>query len=319
MKKAKKFVLAIIVAMTANIAVAQSTKIHVVERGETIESIAQKYGVTKDAIVKLNPDAAQFVYVGMELAVPVPIVATSNVTKPDNEQVESEELSQDSKSVKSKEEIQSTNSHEKSSCCEYEVFAGLSINGFVGSDANDFNTKCGFNVGVSGRYYILDNFFAEASLAIATKGYQYDSVASSGPYWDDEGGNFDGEVTTKYTSYNIDVPILLGYKVPVNDDLSLKIKAGPYLTYALSGKETEKGFQTIYEDIHSSETEHIDEETKIGDMNGFKNFGYGVQAGISVDYKKYILSAYYQRGLSKVFDENKAYEQNILVSIGYRF
>lgn len=79
MKKAKKIVLAIIVAMTANIAMAQSTKIHVVERGETIESIAQKYGVTKDAIVKLNPDLEQFMYVGMELTVPVVVSANATV------------------------------------------------------------------------------------------------------------------------------------------------------------------------------------------------------------------------------------------------
>lgn len=317
MKKAKKIVLAIIVAMTANIAMAQSTKVHVVERGETIETIAKKYGITKDALVMLNPDAAQFVYVGMELT--IPMVDSLIVKESGNAQAETSDVSQNSESIENSEELKQSSNHEKDSRYEYEIFAGLSVNGFTGTDAENYDTKCGFNVGVSGRYYILDNFFAEASLAIATKGYQYDSLASSGSNWDDEGANYDGELTTKYTSYNIDVPVLLGYRVSVNDDLSLKIKAGPYFTYALSGKETEKGFQTIYPDIHSSETEHIDEETKIGDMDGFKNFGYGVHAGLSIDYKNYILSAYYQRGLSKVFDENKAYEQNILVSVGYRF
>lgn len=75
MKNLRKFLLAIIVMMVANVAMAQSTKIHVVERGETIESIAKKYNVTKDEIVKLNPDVAQFVYVGMELTIPVPVVS----------------------------------------------------------------------------------------------------------------------------------------------------------------------------------------------------------------------------------------------------
>jgi len=58
-----------LVSVSAALAQAQTTK-HIVERGETLETIAQKYGVTKDDIVKLNPDAAQFVYVGMELTVP---------------------------------------------------------------------------------------------------------------------------------------------------------------------------------------------------------------------------------------------------------
>lgn len=51
-------------------AMAQTVRKHVVERGETIESIAEKYGVPKESIIEMNPDAAQFVYVGMELDVP---------------------------------------------------------------------------------------------------------------------------------------------------------------------------------------------------------------------------------------------------------
>ncbi|MCM1452291.1 MAG: LysM peptidoglycan-binding domain-containing protein [Clostridium sp.] len=43
---------------------------HVVEPGETLKSIAQKYGVTEAKIIELNPDAAQFIYVGMELNIP---------------------------------------------------------------------------------------------------------------------------------------------------------------------------------------------------------------------------------------------------------
>ncbi len=76
---------------------------------------------------------------------------------------------------------------------------------------------------------------------------------------------------------------------------------------------------TNYPDIHSSETEHIKSATKIGDIKGFKNFGYGIHAGISADYKQFIISASYQRAFSKVFDNDKSYEQNILISLGYRF
>lgn len=43
---------------------------HVVEKGETIESIAQKYGTTAQDIIKANPDAESFIYVGMELNIP---------------------------------------------------------------------------------------------------------------------------------------------------------------------------------------------------------------------------------------------------------
>lgn len=51
--------------------IAQSSQIvHTVQRGETLASIANTYGVTEKLIIEANPDAAQFIYVGMELTIP---------------------------------------------------------------------------------------------------------------------------------------------------------------------------------------------------------------------------------------------------------
>lgn len=43
---------------------------HIIERGETLSSIAGRYGVSTDKIIELNPDASDFIYVGMELDIP---------------------------------------------------------------------------------------------------------------------------------------------------------------------------------------------------------------------------------------------------------
>ena len=43
---------------------------YVVERGDNLDSIAQKFGITRAQIIELNPDAGQFIYVGMELTLP---------------------------------------------------------------------------------------------------------------------------------------------------------------------------------------------------------------------------------------------------------
>lgn len=48
----------------------QSTKTHVVQRGETIKSVATKYGVSEDDIVRANPDVAEYFFVGMKLNIP---------------------------------------------------------------------------------------------------------------------------------------------------------------------------------------------------------------------------------------------------------
>lgn len=44
--------------------------IHTVARGETLASIASRYAVTEAKIIELNPEASQFVYVGMDLKIP---------------------------------------------------------------------------------------------------------------------------------------------------------------------------------------------------------------------------------------------------------
>ena len=64
--------------MTIN---AQDVKTHIVQRGETIESIAEKYNVSAIDITKANPDAAKFFYKGMKLKIP-----TASTKQPVNNQ-----------------------------------------------------------------------------------------------------------------------------------------------------------------------------------------------------------------------------------------
>lgn len=44
---------------------------HVVKRGETISSISKTYGIPEAKILELNPKAVQFIFVGMELRLPM--------------------------------------------------------------------------------------------------------------------------------------------------------------------------------------------------------------------------------------------------------
>ena len=77
----KRFLSAMcMVAFGVSFAIAQTSTIkHTEDRGETLQSIAKRYATTEAKIIELNPDAAQFVYVGMELVIPV--VASQETTK----------------------------------------------------------------------------------------------------------------------------------------------------------------------------------------------------------------------------------------------
>ena len=76
--KIKAIAIIAVLLLCASSAWAEEIKKHVVERGETLSSIATKYGVSQEEIIKLNPEAKQFIYVGMELVIPVTPAETSN-------------------------------------------------------------------------------------------------------------------------------------------------------------------------------------------------------------------------------------------------
>lgn len=72
MKRKLSRLLVLIVLLTAHaVCMAQQTTVsHIVDRGETLASIAARYHVTEAQIIELNPQAGQFIYVGMELTIP---------------------------------------------------------------------------------------------------------------------------------------------------------------------------------------------------------------------------------------------------------
>lgn len=78
----KKLVL-VLVLLVASVGIsAQSVTSHTVQRGESIESIAQKYGISVSDLISANPDAKDYFFVGMKLTIP----AKSNiVSQPDDQ------------------------------------------------------------------------------------------------------------------------------------------------------------------------------------------------------------------------------------------
>jgi hypothetical protein len=70
----KRYILSLILAMGMIVGMAQTTQTHTVQRGETIESVAQKYGITVDALKAANPNAGNLFFVGMKLNIPAKVI-----------------------------------------------------------------------------------------------------------------------------------------------------------------------------------------------------------------------------------------------------
>lgn len=90
----KRFLITSLVSVALVFAGYAEEKTHVVERGETLTTIAKTYGVTEQALIKANPDAASFCYVGMVLNIPEVTSAQDDarngevtyVSEPDNKE-----------------------------------------------------------------------------------------------------------------------------------------------------------------------------------------------------------------------------------------
>ena len=88
MTMVKKIFLSVLLCAVCMFSMAQSqTVTHVVQRGETLESIAEYYKVSVEDINKANPNADGMVYVGMKLNIPTNSTIQNSVTKEERQSV----------------------------------------------------------------------------------------------------------------------------------------------------------------------------------------------------------------------------------------
>ena len=115
-----------------------------------------------------------------------------------------------------------------------------------------------------------------------------------------------GESVTETLNYLV-VPLNFAYKFPINDKSKFLIQAGPYLGYALSGKDKYNG--------ESSDVEFGD--------GGMKRMDYGLGFGGGVDFGSVVLSLNYELGLANLVDgsdvDASAKNKVVQLSIAYMF
>lgn len=330
----KRFFFSAFLCAVCMFAMAQSqTVTHVVQRGETLESIAEYYKVSVDDINKANPNTDGMVYVGMKLVVPVGTANTTNKSTPQQESATTLPMS----FFNSESENNLKAAHTSSSCkklWKLKAIAGLTSGSWTGKNFKDgdADTEYGqatvknkatyqFHVGLIADYVFSKNVYAGLGIVFNQSGYKQDCIMTSGQYWDDEGANYDMEQNVKMTTNKFDIPIHIGGFYNLSSETRLFLEAGPYMSYVISGNKKLTGSFTEYEDIHSSATEHVNEKEKIGEgsLKDFQRFGYGLSATAGISFNKIILQFTYQRGLNKMIKKTKQYEQNMLLSLGYEF
>lgn len=257
----KKILLVFIAMMTMTVAMAQQVT-HVIQRGETLESIAQKYQVTVDAIKQANPETVNMIYIGMRIIIPVKpqqnVDASSRNTNggqqpPVSMQTQSQVVA---KNVVSHEQmsIGSTDIESDSKLNTWRFSGRIGANLFKIKDAEYFSLSMGFTLG--SHYYFAENAYLAAYLGYygATLDYSYEVAKNK---------------TEKYVvdSHNIILPIGIGVNIPISDKVNFLGETGPSFVHALFGSvKTDDG------------------STSFSKIEGIERFGsyYTISAGIEI-------------------------------------
>lgn len=167
------------------------------------------------------------------------------------------------------------------------VKAGMNIANMSG-DGESADAIMGYNVGIAfDRSIGTSGMFWGMGLQLATKGWKY--------------GEEDYE--TKLNAHKLEIPLNLGYKYQVNDDLAIDARVGGFANFDVFGKLKYK-------------EDGEEESVNIGDLDEYDRFSAGIQFGVGVWYQKLNLNITYQNGLVKA---NEMKERNWMISLGYAF
>lgn len=188
---------------------------------------------------------------------------------------------------------------------------GVGMSTWMGSDADGsspmFNQKVG--VGIDIPLTGLVSF--QTGLMWESKGAKYDC------YIGDAGDVTKYEVECNQNYFQM--PLLAAFHLGTPSKFDMVFTAGGYLAYGAKGKrEIEIG-----DDVTTSWNTFSDADVPIGSytqsFDGFKRFDAGLQAGVALDFPKWMVGLDGEFGLCKVKPSSKTRNLDFYFTVGYKF
>lgn len=225
-----------------------------------------------------------------------------------------------------------TKAQESQSPWTFGIKAGINASNFK-SDGTDLSTMdgiTGFNGGITVEYALRNNFFLHSGLEYTTKGADYYSSTSylsnnyNSNYLEPNGDLYATQRTTQDSRRfkYLQLPLTLGYRLPVTKDVNVTFNAGAYFAIGISGKGTERTSVITIENNDLSTIHNVVESNKKGDAD------YGLIGGVGIEYKKFSLNANYEYGLPSLATARNPEgfymgdtwrNRNLAFSVGYKF
>lgn len=185
---------------------------------------------------------------------------------------------------------------------KFGVTAGLNVanvsQDFKESDWEDAtNMKLGFKIGAAVEYGLSDALAIQSGLMFSQKGYKYDLEDGL-----EAGESVDGY--DKYTLNYFEIPIHVAYKIS-----GLNIFAGPYLAYAIGGKNSYDYTYTYDGVADDPDKGDITIKSFMGDVkegdlgekeDAMSALDFGLDFGLGYEVGPILVKAQYSLGLGNI-------------------
>lgn len=112
------------------------------------------------------------------------------------------------------------------------------------------------------------------------------------------------------------IPVVLAYRINLNDRWNMVFKGGPYVAFAIIGKD-EQNF-TYNGKKYSGSLDIFDKDEMGGEAA--KRFDVGIDIGIDFEYHRYVVGLEYELGFISMAPNGKSLKNQAgYITIGYKF
>jgi len=196
----------------------------------------------------------------------------------------------------------------------------------------------GFHVGAVVDIGVNEFFYIQPGILLTSKGGEVNEESKESEY---NGNYYKRETEETIAPYYIDIPIMLSLKGKLNDNLALRVQAGPYIGFGLFGKIESKYERNDYDSYSGpdnrsekgkvknvfSPTSNEKEEVEGSDFfedgfKGFNRFNAGIGFGGGLEINALYIGVNYNYGLTNLYKDKhspKLYERTLGLTVGYNF
>jgi hypothetical protein len=160
--------------------------------------------------------------------------------------------------------------------------------------------KLGVSLGATVSYYFKTNLFLQSGLGLTSKGMKLTGTSSLG--FGDDFVQPGRQASLVSQQWYIQIPLYLGYALPLGSTTKLILNAGPYVAYGLGGKTKLTG-DIIYGDMIDYSTW---EESTFG-PRGLQRLDVGIGAGVGLELGRATIGLSYEAGLHDIRPTQLAY------------